>query len=203
MTNSLTAWFSVVYVGLFWVFLATRIVVMRRQDVNVLTIAPRRKLLNALGAAGFLGILAVWSGVFVYLAFAPCDFALFRNWNHATHLATGWVGLALAIVCQVFMWLAIVTMGRSWRIGIDDENPGELVTHGVFRLSRNPIFVGLDGIAIAAALVQPNGFFLAFGVGLIAGIHIQILGEERHLDKTYAEEYSVYRERTPRYLLFF
>ena len=47
------------------------------------------------------------------------------------------------------MWIAIYTMGKSWRVGIDNQNPDNLITHGIYRLSRNPIFLGLDGIVIS------------------------------------------------------
>jgi protein-S-isoprenylcysteine O-methyltransferase Ste14 len=32
-------------------------------------------------------------------------------------------------------------MGNSWRIGIDEEKDSALVESGVFRRSRNPIFL--------------------------------------------------------------
>ncbi len=205
MSSGVIAWFSAGYVAAFWVLLSTRFYLMWRQDVSVLTIAPKRPLLNALGAASFLGVLAAWSGLFVYVAFFPSAFMLFRPWwdtSAGVGSALIWAGVVLAIAGQCLMWVAIVAMGRAWRIGIDDKSPGALVTHSVFRLSRNPIFLGLNTAAVAAFLIQPSVFFLLFAVCLIAGFHLQIIGEERHLEKTYGDAYIRYRERTPRYLLF-
>ena len=34
-------------------------------------------------------------------------------------------------------------MSNNWRIGIDEENNTELVTIGIFSISRNPIFFGM------------------------------------------------------------
>jgi protein-S-isoprenylcysteine O-methyltransferase Ste14 len=88
-------------------------------------------------------------------------------------------------------------------MGIDDKSPGALVTRGVFRLSRNPIFLGLDVAAVSGFLVHPNAFFLTCAVCLVVGIHLHIVyHEERHLERTYENAYVRYRERTPRYLLF-
>jgi protein-S-isoprenylcysteine O-methyltransferase Ste14 len=42
-------------------------------------------------------------------------------------------------------------MGDSWRIGIDQEQKTSLVRHGVFKLSRNPIFLGTNNIAVRLA----------------------------------------------------
>jgi protein-S-isoprenylcysteine O-methyltransferase Ste14 len=47
------------------------------------------------------------------------------------------VGLAL------FVW-ALASFGASWRVGIDKQSPGALVTAGVFAFSRNPIFAFVD-----------------------------------------------------------
>jgi protein-S-isoprenylcysteine O-methyltransferase Ste14 len=205
VSSGVIAWFSAGYVAVLWVFLSGRIFIMWRRNVSVLTVAPRRPSLNALGAASFLGTLAVWSALFVYLAFFPSAFVLFRPlWDTSAGVGQVllFVGVVLAVAGQCFMWVAIMAMGRAWRIGIDDKSPGALITHSVFRLSRNPIFLGFHTAAVAAFLIQPGLFFLLFAVGLIAGIHLQIIGEERHLEKTYGDAYIRYRERTPRYLLF-
>lgn len=206
MSKVVIAWFSGVYVAVFWAFMGIRLFAMWRQNISVLTFAPKKPLLNALGVAGFLGILGAWSGLFVYLAFVPSAFALFRPWwdtTAAVGLAVRSAGAVLAVVGQCFMWVAVAAMGKAWRIGIDNKSPGSLVTHGVFRLSRNPIFVGMNASAVAAFMIHPNLFFLLCAVCLVVGIHFQIIGEERHLQRTYGDAYSRYRERTPRYVLFF
>jgi protein-S-isoprenylcysteine O-methyltransferase Ste14 len=121
--------------------------------------SSRRPLLSALGVASVLGVFAAWSGLFVYLAFAPSAFVPFRPWldrSAEAGLALAWAGIVPAAAAQCLMWAAIVTMGRAWRMGIDDKSPGALVTRGVFRLSRNPIFPGLDAAAVSGFLIQPN-----------------------------------------------
>ena len=35
--------------------------------------------------------------------------------------------------------LSLISFGRSWRIGIDTEHAGVLVTSGIFSITRNPI----------------------------------------------------------------
>ncbi|MHC4252270.1 MAG: methyltransferase family protein [Planctomycetota bacterium] len=205
MNPNVIQWFSAAYAGTFWAFLIVRVVAMWRRGVSVLTIVPRRPILNALAVVGFIALLAAWTGLFVYLAFVPSAFVLLRPlWNLPRGAGVGlaWAGMALAVAGQGLMWVAILTMGRAWRVGIDTKTPDALVTHGVFRMSRNPIFLGWDVAAVAMFLVQPNGFLLGFAALLIVLIHFQILSEERHLTGIYGDEYVRYRERTPRYLLF-
>lgn len=55
---------------------------------------------------------------------------------HAMPIA--WIGvlLCLAGLC-LFVW-SLISFGRSFRVGIDTNNPDRLVTDGIFALSRNP-----------------------------------------------------------------
>ncbi len=103
------------------------------------------------------------------------------------------VGLAL------FAW-ALVSFGRSWRVGIDSDAPGALVTTGVFALSRNPIFVFMDLYAVGTFLLTGRLVFLGFALGTVAALHWQILQEERFLRGAHGEAYAAYLRRVPRYL---
>jgi protein-S-isoprenylcysteine O-methyltransferase Ste14 len=104
-------------------------------------------------------------------------------------------------IFQAIMWMGVITMEKSWRIGIDNENPGKLVTKGIFGVSRNPIFFGLDGILLVSLCLYPNLFNLIFTLCSIIGIHIQILREEKQLSKIYGEEYKKYKKNVKRYFL--
>ena len=83
----------------------------------------------------------------------------------------------------IFVW-ALMSFGDSWRIGIDERAPGELVTGGAFAVSRNPIFVFLDLYFVGTFLIAGTLTFLAFAAVIVAGVHYQILQEEKFLTKT-------------------
>src|SRR5207244_2366501 len=51
------------------------------------------------------------------------------------------VGAALAFSALTLLLLAQVQLGASWRIGIDDGARPGLVTGGMYRFCRNPIYV--------------------------------------------------------------
>jgi protein-S-isoprenylcysteine O-methyltransferase Ste14 len=91
-------------------------------------------------------------------------------------------------------------MGRSWRIGIDPDSHEALVTTGVFGISRNPIYVAIDLIAVSIVLMSGSLYFLLSGLLVMVGIHVQIQREERFLADAFGEEYERYRARVPRYL---
>jgi protein-S-isoprenylcysteine O-methyltransferase Ste14 len=111
--------------------------------------------------------------------------------------------IAGAILCIAGYGLfvaALMAFGDSWRVGVDDRQPGALVTQGVFAISRNPIFVFLNLYTTGTFLINGTLIFLIFSVLLAAALHFQILQEERFLLKTYGDPYRSYLNHTPRYL---
>lgn len=101
-------------------------------------------------------------------------------------------GIVLLLVSLVWTILAQAQMGDSWRIGIDKEQRTHLVQTGVFRLSRNPIFVGMIATLMGLFLVIPNvATLITFVVGVIL-ISIQVRLEEEHLTRTHGDAYAGY-----------
>jgi protein-S-isoprenylcysteine O-methyltransferase Ste14 len=108
-------------------------------------------------------------------------------------------GAMLWLVGLVIFGLSLRAMNASWRIGIDQETPGALVTGGIFAWTRNPIYLSLDLLAIGAFLIQGRLIFLLFALAFVGMFHFQIRREERFLTEAYGEEYSEYCTRVPRY----
>ena len=115
-------------------------------------------------------------------------------------LAVRALGAALVVAGLVLFALALAAFGDGWRVGIDTEQPGTLVTRGVFRLSRNPIFVFMNLYAWGTFLLSGRLLFLVFAIVASAGLHTQVRREERFLEATHGELYRSYCATTPRYL---
>jgi protein-S-isoprenylcysteine O-methyltransferase Ste14 len=96
--------------------------------------------------------------------------------------------------------IAQVQMGISWRIGIDEDNPSELITGGIFQISRNPIFLGMRLSVFGLFLVLPNA--LTFTLWLIGDIllQIQVFLEEEYLIGTHNENYKTYYQKVKRWI---
>lgn len=109
-------------------------------------------------------------------------------------------GAMLSLAGLVIYGLALRAMGASWRIGIDRDRPGALITSGIFAWSRNPIYVSLDLLAIGAFLIQGRLIFLLFAIAFLGVFHVQIRREERFLSEAYREGYHEYCARVPRYV---
>jgi protein-S-isoprenylcysteine O-methyltransferase Ste14 len=81
------------------------------------------------------------------------------------------------------------------------ERASKLVTAGVYRLTRNPMYVGLCFLLLAWAVYLSAG--LAFLGPLVFVLYItrfQILPEERALQRLFGEQYIQYSSRVRRWL---
>jgi protein-S-isoprenylcysteine O-methyltransferase Ste14 len=113
------------------------------------------------------------------------------------------------VLCGVALILAGATLAilarRAFARQRQPTDPGlpttELVTTGVFSISRNPLYLGgvclLTGIALAANLPWALVLLLP---ALVACHHILIAPEERYLAAKFGEDYRIYAAAVYRWL---
>ncbi|HJU61230.1 MAG TPA: isoprenylcysteine carboxylmethyltransferase family protein [Candidatus Binatia bacterium] len=101
----------------------------------------------------------------------------------------------------ILIW-AFISFGVSWRVGFDVKTPGELVTTGMFAVSRNPIYIFLNLWFVGVFLMNGTLIFLIFALLAIVHLHYQILREEKFLAELYGQRYKNYCARTGRYFTF-
>jgi protein-S-isoprenylcysteine O-methyltransferase Ste14 len=111
-----------------------------------------------------------------------------------------WLGLASMTGGLFLCGVAVMQMGTSWRIGIDRETPGSLVSGGVFQKVRHPIYAGMLLVASGMALVTGDLISIAVAAAAWVGIPVQARLEEEFLLSRHGEEYRTYRARTGRFL---
>jgi len=112
----------------------------------------------------------------------------------------GFTGIAMLVISLVWTIFAQSQMGDSWRIGIDSEHRTKLVGTGVFRVSRNPIFLGMVITLVGLFLVIPNVVTLLTLVLGVVLINIQVRLEEEHLAKLHGDNYENYRRQVRRWI---
>ena len=111
-----------------------------------------------------------------------------------------WTGLAIAAIGVAFFIVAMLTMSDSWRAGIPDSDKTVFVQKGIYRISRNPAFVGFDLMYIGLLLAFPNIIHLLFAIFPIVMLHLQIRQEEVFLRNTFGAEYEEYCRKVRRYI---
>lgn len=114
------------------------------------------------------------------------------GWPRAAGLALHASGLALAALGS---W----TLGASWRIGVDEEAPGPLVTRGVYALTRNPVFGGMLLALLGLLAWVPALPLAALWLATAALARAQVAREEAFLASRFGEGYARYAARTGRW----
>lgn len=84
------------------------------------------------------------------------------------------------------------------KISMKDKT--KLITNGIYKISRNPTFLGFDLMYIGIALLYSNPFTIIFSLFAITMLHLQILEEEKYLEKSFKDEYISYKNKINRYL---
>jgi len=81
------------------------------------------------------------------------------------------------------------------------ERASDLVTAGVYRFTRNPMYLGLVLLSLAVPLLLTTAIGLAGPLLVIAALtRLQIIPEERHLTTLFGADYTTYRQRVRRWL---
>ena len=146
---------------------------------------PREAALLTLAWMGFLvPLLWVVSPVFSFAEYS------LRPW-----------AFAAGVLCLVGgLWCfqrSHSDLGTYWSVTLELRENHRLITQGVYRYVRHPMYAALFLYAIGQALVVPNwvvgpSYFVAFGF-LFA---FRIRAEERMMLETFGDEYAAYVART-------
>lgn len=110
------------------------------------------------------------------------------------------IGFLVGILGDILFLISIITMKNSWRAGIPSEDNTEFVSNGIYKISRNPAFVGFDLMYIGICLLYCNVLTIIFSLSAIVMLHFQILQEEKYLEKTFGEKYITYKYKVFRYI---
>ena len=99
-------------------------------------------------------------------------------------------GFILIHTALIWICIAQYQMSSNWRI--------DLVTTGIFSISRNPIFLGMIVSLIGIFLIIPNALTFCLTVMTYFIIQIQIRLEEEFLEKQHKADYINYKFKTRR-----
>lgn len=111
----------------------------------------------------------------------------------------GALGFAAITVGLLVCGAAVRDMGASWRIGVDRLNPGPLVTAGLFRRVRHPIYAGMLSITTGMALLTADPLSIATAGAAWVGLPIQARLEEEFLVSRYGDAYKRHQSQSGRF----
>ena len=109
-------------------------------------------------------------------------------------------GAALLAAGLVLLVTAQLHLGAAWRIGIEEGARPGLVTAGLYRFCRNPIFLALLVFVGGYVMLLPTRLSLALLLGACIGVRLQVAAEEAYLLAAYGDTYRDYARRVGRFL---
>ncbi len=110
------------------------------------------------------------------------------------------IGLVLCSGGVILFGTTVYTMRDNWRAGIPTNTKTELVTAGIFKISRNPAFLAFDLVYIGILFIFFNLTLFVFSTFSILMLHLQIRQEEIYLQGIFKNEYTKYKQQTKRYI---
>lgn len=110
----------------------------------------------------------------------------------------------LLIATGVVIMLAGVTAFYYHNTTVDPRNPSAasaLVVAGVYRYSRNPMYLGMTIVLVGVAFILANlGSLLVVPLFVASITLLQIIPEELALEDRFGDSYREYKERVNRWI---
>jgi protein-S-isoprenylcysteine O-methyltransferase Ste14 len=171
----------------------------KQTGVNPVTFSNRD---TAHDYIGFVMKLLI-SGLFIPILVYSISDKFYTYLLPAWYLENNWMKIAgIILIHASLLWIlmAQAQMSSSWRIGLDETNKTKLITHGIFSVSRNPVFLGMMLTVFGIFLIIPNAVTLVISLGTYFILQIQVRLEESFLAGQHGELYIRYKVKTKRFI---
>ena len=155
------------------------------------TILDKNTLLDMilLGLAGIVMLIPM-----VYVFSSVLDFA-----DYALPRWVGWTGAVLLGMGICLLWRSHTDLGRNWTPTLGIRNEHKLVTGGVYKYIRHPMYAAHWLWAIAQVLMLHNWIAgYSFLIIVIPQYLIRVNDEEQMMLDQFGETYRIYMKRTGR-----
>jgi protein-S-isoprenylcysteine O-methyltransferase Ste14 len=110
-----------------------------------------------------------------------------------------WLGIAALAAALWLFWRSHADLGRNWSATLKLRESHSLVTDGVYREIRHPMYSSFLLLGLAQALLLPN--WLAGLSGIVAAallFALRVDREEKMMGEMFGAQYSAYMGRTKR-----
>ena len=112
-----------------------------------------------------------------------------------------YAGVIFALLGNLIFICSVLTMRDSWRAGVSKTDKTELVTSGIYQISRNPAFLGFDLVYLGILLMFFNWILFVASVFAAIMLHLQIVYvEEDFLLTVFGKDYLNYSKKVNRYI---
>jgi protein-S-isoprenylcysteine O-methyltransferase Ste14 len=184
----------------YWFSVGVMIVRLRRKTRKLVGVVPEQRLERYMWLV-WVPLVAAWC-VLPYLALSrtapPLGLPAFAREMPAYATLRG-AASVVAVTCLLLTFKCWARMGSDWRMDVSVHKATNLITDGLFRHIRHPIYAFSMLLMLCSALIVPT-----IPMMIVAAIHIVLMNlkarnEERHLLHAHGDAYESYLRRTGRF----
>lgn len=175
-----------------WLILLFCIIVMRK--IHERKSGRQIRLKAPIIEAGLMILWGIAAGIlpFFYLFGNLLDFA-----NIEMHPVFGFVGTAIFLLAIWLLHRSHTDLGKLWKTTVEPEPGQRLITDGIYKRIRHPMYTAHVLWGVAQALLLPNLIAGPLALLLIlAIISIRVPREERAMLEEFGGEYQRYMDKT-------
>ena len=149
----------------------------------------------------------VWLRTLIFTVLVPATVTLYAPWwilsGRSAPGPTGWRWLALVPIAAgaATYFRCAFDFGRARGTPAPIDPPKALVASGLYRYTRNPMYVGVASVVWGEALLFGSWALALFAAAVCAAFHaFVVLYEEPSLRGRFGEAYERYCRAVPRWL---
>lgn len=187
--------FKVISIAILMVFYGCYIIKMLHQKKQGIQTDQMGK-----GKLGFAKFIEIALKIAAFLVVAVEVVSIFLGTSRGS-VPFRIIGAAVSIVGTAIFIVSVLTMRDSWRAGVSANDKTELVTGGIYQISRNPAFLGFDLLYIGILMMFFNWVLCVVSAFAILMYHLQIVNvEEAFLLTAFGDAYLKYKKKVCRYI---
>lgn len=183
---------TLVLMAVFYICYLAKMISQKRQGIKTDQLGKGKK--------GFVKFIEVTLKIttYVLLVIQIISIILYVG---TVHIALQIIGVALTALGVLIFIISVVQMKDNWRAGVQREEKTNLITSGIYSISRNPAFLGFDLMYVGILFSFFNWYLCFATIFTVVLFHLQIVNvEEDFLIEAFGQEYIEYKKKVFRYL---
>jgi protein-S-isoprenylcysteine O-methyltransferase Ste14 len=182
---------NILFLAGFIVYVTIRGVYKQRTKANQLVV----RRVDALEKA--LMIIVIPGGLLLPLIYLLTPWLAFADYSLPTFAP--WCGLPLMLAALWLFWKSHADLGLNWSQSLEVRTGHQLITRGVYRSIRHPMYASIFLWCLAQGLMLANWLAGWYALAAFAVMYfVRTPREERMMRDTFGQQYVEYARRTGR-----